>query len=133
DLAAEPLRDLREVDAFREQLADHTVARKLAGARGDEVAEPRQAGDRQGVRALGEPVTRDLREAARDETGFGVLAVAHAVDRARAERDDVLERSAQLDPDDVLVRVDAEHRRADDGLKVASGPGVDRRDHGWRR
>src|SRR6266850_2152300 len=133
DLTSEALRDLAHRDALREHLADHPVARELARAGGDEVAETRQTSDGERVRAFREPVARDLREAARDEPSFGVLAVAHAIDRARAERDDVLQRSAQLHADDVGVRVDAEHRRPDERLEMPGRRSVDGRDDRGRR
>src|SRR5207245_7518909 len=118
DLTPDALGDRRERDAAREELADGAVPRVLARARRDEVAEARQPGDRQRICAFGEAVTRDLGEAARDEPRLRVLAVAHAIDRARAERDDVLQRPAELDTDDVDVRVWAEHAGPDELLEV---------------
>src|SRR5439155_22127038 len=91
----------------------------------DEVAESREPRNGQRIRALGETVARDLREPARDEAGLRVLAVAHAIDRAGAGGDDVLERAAELDANDVCVRVHAEHRRADEGLELASRCGIE--------
>ncbi len=57
------------------------------------------------------PRRRDLGQAARDQRRFGVLAVAEAVRHAAGDGDDVLQRAADLDADQVVAGVDAERRR----------------------
>src|SRR5688572_32445985 len=123
-LAVQLLPDLREREALREKLTDPTVARVLAGARRDEVSEAREARRRERVAAMGEREARDLGEAPRDEAGLRVVAVADPVDRAGAERHDVLQRAAELDADDVVVRIRPEEARADERLEVTRGLGV---------
>src|SRR5688572_23442988 len=123
-LAVQLLPDLREREALREKLTDPTVARVLAGARRDEVSEAREARRRERVAAMGEREARDLGEAPRDEAGLRVVAVADPVDRAGAERHDVLQRAAELDADDVVVRIRPEEARADERLEVARGLSV---------
>ena len=64
---------------------------KVSGERAQRHAEPRH---------LGEP--------ARDQRGPRVEAQAQPVRDSRGHRHHVLERAAELDPDDVVVGVDAE-------------------------
>jgi hypothetical protein len=57
-------------------------------------------------------------------------AETEAVDAAGRERDHVLRRSAQLDPDEVLVDVGAEEARVERVLEPAREEAVLARDHG---
>ena len=66
------------------------------------------------------PRRAHLRQSARHERGLGVVAVAEAVGHAGRDRDDVLGRAAQLDTDDVGVRVHAERRCHEDVLEEAA-------------
>ena len=66
---------------------------------------PGQAGERLGVGAQREPEAGDLDEPAGDDRRHRVVAEPAALGDADRERDDVLRRAAQLDPDDVGVRV----------------------------
>ena len=59
------------------------------------------------LRAERDAEPRHLVQPARDERRARVEAEPHAFDDARRDRHDVLERAAELDADDVVVRVDA--------------------------
>ena len=84
------------------------VARQRRHARGDEVADARQPGERRGVAAESQPEPRRLGQAARDDRGLGVVAHAHALGHADREGDDVLDGAAELGADDVGVGVGPE-------------------------
>ncbi len=58
----------------------------------------------------------DLRQAAGDQRRPRVVAQPEAVEDAGGDRDHVLERPAQLDPDHVGIGVDPEARRREDRL-----------------
>ena len=64
---------------------------------------------------------------------FALSPSPQAVDSARRERDDVLRRRAQLDPDDIGVDVRAEERRAQRVLELPCEVPVLARDHGRGR
>ena len=57
--------------------------------------------------AAGNHQASDLGQSAGDERGDGIVAQAQAVANTGGNGDDVLERAAQFDSDDVLVGVDA--------------------------
>ena len=117
DLSAQSFEDLLSREALRQELADGAVAGVFAHAGHDEIADAGKTGDGERVRAAREAVACDLRQPPRDEACFRVVAVAHAVDGAGAQRDHVLQRAAELDPDDIGIRVRAEHRRAEERLE----------------
>ena len=56
---------------------------------------------------------REFGQAARDERGQRVMAEAEAFDHARRNRDDVLQRAADLDADHVAAAVEAQRRRSE--------------------
>ena len=76
---------------------------------------------------------RDLDEAAGDERGHRVVAEAEALDDARGDRDDVLQRAADLDAGDVVGRVEPQRRPAELLLDEARGVGGRRRHDDRRR
>ena len=80
-----------------------------AGGGQNEIAHSRQPGERRRLGAQGNAEARDLGQAARDQRGARVVAQAQALEEARGERDDVLERAGQLHAHHVGERVDAEH------------------------
>ena len=63
------------------------------------------------VRAERDAEPRHLGEPARDERGARVVAEPDAFDDPGRDGHDVLERTAKLDADDVVVRVDAKGAR----------------------
>ena len=65
---------------------------------------------------------RDLGQAARDERGERVVPEAQPFDHAGGDRDDVLQRAADLDADDVGRSVQAEVRPAELGLDELGAP-----------
>ena len=100
--------DLGPGPALRQLLAEAVVARQVRAAGGDQVAHPGQAGEGQRVGAGGDPEPGHLGQAAGQQAGLAVVAEAEAVGGAGGDRDDVLERPAQLDAEDVLVDVQPE-------------------------
>src|SRR5919197_3880756 len=104
-----------------------------AERRRHEVAESREARERERIRAGGDAEPRDLRQPAGDEAGLRVVPEAHAVARAGPERHDVLQRAGELDADQVVVRVHAEGSRADEGLELARHRRILRGDDRRRR
>ena len=113
--------------------AEGAVARQRRGAGGDQVADTGQAGERRGVRAERDPQPGHLGQAAGDERGLGVLAEPEPDRDAVGERDDVLDRAAQLDAHDVGVGVRAEVRREAGQLHAAGGLLVGAGHDGGRR
>ena len=75
--------------------------------RHDEVADARQSAERVLRAAHFQPQTADFGNAARDEGGAGVVAVAQPAGNADGERLDVLHRAAQLYAKHVRVRIGA--------------------------
>ena len=120
--------DLGPRAAVRELLAEPVVTRQLRAARRDHVAEPREARERQRVRAGRDAEPGHLGEAAGHQAGLAVVAEPEAVRGARGDRDDVLERAAQLDAEHVRVRVQPELAPAEAGRRSARrAPGPRRR------
>ena len=89
-------------------LADGAVAAERAGAGEHQVADAGEAGEGFAARAAGHGEARDLGDAAGDERGGGVVAEAHAGGDAGGDGDDIFERAAEFDADDVGGRVEAE-------------------------
>ena len=85
-------------------------------ARRDDVADPRQPRERQRIGAGRDAQPDHLGQAARDQSRLAVVAEAQSVGSARRDRNDVLQRTAQLDPDDVGVHVEPERPRPDPRL-----------------
>ena len=96
--------------AAGDQLSGAAVSPVRVEARDDQVAHAREPGERLrlGAARLAEPC--HLHEATRDQGRLGVVAEAEPVDGARGERDHVLRRAAELDPDHVVVDVDTKRR-----------------------
>ena len=116
--------------ASGDQLAGAPVAAGRVPARDDEVAEAGKAGERLllGARRLAE--ARHLGQSARDDRRLRVVAHTETVGASRGERDHVLRRGAELDADQVGVRVDAEGGRGDRLLEAERETFVLGRDHG---
>ena len=64
---------------------------------------PARPGKRQRIRAGGDPQSHHLGQAAGHEPGLAVVAEAEPIGGARGDRDDVLQRSAELHAEDVGV------------------------------
>ena len=84
------------------------VARQPARAGEHEVPEPGQAGEGLGAAPLRHRQPRHLGQAAGDEGGLGVLAVAEPVHDPGRDGDDVLEGGRELGPHQVVARVGAD-------------------------
>ena len=99
-------------------------------ARDDQIAHAREPRERLGLGAarLAEPCHLD--EPTRDQGRLGIVAEAEPVDGARRERDHVLRGAAELDPDHVVVDVDAKRPRVDRILEAQRERLVLGRDHG---
>ncbi|MBN8881527.1 MAG: hypothetical protein J0H73_04340, partial [Salana multivorans] len=104
---------LRQGEPLADVGAEPVVARAGRGAGGDEVADAREAEERLPLGADRETDPGALRQAARHDRRDHVVAVPHPLGDADGERDDVLHRAADLEPDDVGAREDAEVRRRD--------------------
>lgn len=87
----------------------------------DEVADTGQTCERVDIAAHRHAQTGDLGDAAGDEGGAGIIAVAEAGGDADAQRDDVLHGAAQLYTLDVLIGVDAHDIVGEDLLHIGSG------------
>ena len=103
--------DFREGATFSQLEANLTVPAEPAGARQDEVAQPAQSGERVPSTTHGARQPRDLGEPAR---GHGCQRVVPQIERLHdtdGNRDDVLERAANLDARDIVAGVQTEVMR----------------------
>ena len=96
--------------------AEPVVARQRRAAGRDDVADPGQTGERQRVRPGGDPEPGHLGQAAGHQAGLAVVAEAELLGGAGGDREDVLERAAQLDADEVAVDVEPEPAAAEPSL-----------------
>ena len=87
----------------------------------DQVAHTGQARKGLGLAAHGDAQSGQLGVAAGDERGLGVVTVAQAQRNADSQRNDVLDRTAQLGAAAVIVGVDAEGRCGKDLLHGFGG------------
>ena len=118
DDALEARGGLGERLAFPDGLSERAVSPDGADTGGHQVAHARQPGERlvSPPHRLGQP--GNLRQAACDQGGLGVVAGRQAVQNPRRNRDDVLRRAGDLDAHGVEVGVDAEVRSADAALNA---------------
>ena len=125
--------DLGWCTAAADLLASPAIAAVAAGARRDDVPETSQASHRARIAARGlhEPTNFDQRT--RDERRARVVAVAKPVSSAGRQRNDVLERAAQLDADQVSRRVDPKRRPVQQLLEHGGHRRVGARDDGRGR
>ena len=129
NLAAERGENLRQFAAVAELFPDGPVAAERAGAGEHQIAHAGEAGEGFAARAAGHGEARDLGNAAGDEGGGGVLTEAHAGSDPGGDGDDVFERAAELDADDIGGRVEAEGFRGElllnerGDLRIAEGHG----------
>src|SRR5438105_3011960 len=100
-----------------EALADAAIPAMPTDAGRDQVADAGQAEKRLVFRAEGDAEAGHFHEAARKQGRLRIVAEAEAVADASGDADDVLERPAQLDADDVEVGVDAKTIRAEVPLR----------------
>ena len=101
NLATERIEDLGKFTALAKRLADGAIAAQRAGAGEHQIAHPGEAGESFAARAAGNGEAGDLGDAAGDECGDGVVAEAYSHGDAGSDGDDILERAAQLNADDV--------------------------------
>src|SRR5579859_850946 len=93
--------NLKWIAAAADLLARPAIAAVAAGARGDDVPQPGQAGDSPRITSRGLDEPANFSQRTRDQRGARVVAIAKPVSRPGRQRDDVLERAAQLDADQV--------------------------------
>ena len=98
---AELAGDLLDRAAAGDLLADPPVARKRRKAGGHQVAEPGQPGERARIAAHRDAEPGHLGQAAGDDHGPGVVADAEPLGHSGGDRDDVLQRAAELAADHV--------------------------------
>ena len=91
--------------------AERPVAAEAAGGRQDQVAHAGQPRKGHRLRPHGQAEPGHLGEPAGDERRARVVAQAQSLQDPRRDGDHVLERAAELDADQVVVRVDPELRR----------------------
>ena len=118
--------------ALGDELPQTAVARVAARAGHDEVAHSCEAHVGQGIRASSGPQSGHLGQSARHERGLGVVPVAKPVAHPGRDGDDVLARPAQLNADDIAVRIHAEEVRHESVLEEPPHALVVGRDHGGR-
>ena len=102
----------------RDQLPGPAVAAARVPARDDQVAHAGETRERVRVAAGRLPQPPHLGQPSGHQRRLRVVAEAEAVDAAGREPDHVLRRRAQLDADEVGVRVDAKRERVDLGLEL---------------
>src|SRR5215470_2961788 len=102
---AELAKDVGEETALRQPEAHAIVARVSGGARDHEIAHPGEASQRQEPRAPVDREAADLRHSAGHQQTPRVLAQPEPGDGPGRDRDDVLERPPELDPNHVIVGV----------------------------
>ena len=108
-----------QLAALTQSFSNRAVAAQRAGAGEHQVAYAGEAGEGFAARAAGNSQARDLRDAARDEGGGGVVAQTHADGDAGGNGDHILERAAELDANDVGRSVEAERIRGELLLEAA--------------
>ena len=108
--------------------ADAAIARQASGAGEHEVAEAGESGHGFGAASAGDDQAGHFGKAAGDEGGDGVVAEAEAVADSGGDGDDVFQRSAEFDADDIAVGVDAKTWVAEFLLHGAQEGGVLRGD-----
>src|SRR5208283_2867722 len=100
--------DCFELLAFAYLLSDFEVATVRADTGRDEVAQSTESEEGLAPRAHGQAQARDLRQAAREQGGLGVVAEAEPVAETGGDGDDILDGRADLDAGRVGARIDAE-------------------------
>ena len=101
----EEVKNLIENNYLNDVDSDLLSAYLFGRRRHDEVADARQSAERVLRAAHFQPQTADFGNAARDEGGAGVVAVAQPAGNADGERLYVLHRAAQLHAEHVRVRI----------------------------
>src|ERR1044072_1005213 len=90
----------------RRNLDPHAaIAAQISRACEDQIAQPRKAGESHRIGAHSNCEARHLREPSSDECGSRIVTEAEAVTDSCGNRDDILDNTAHLNPDDVLRRV----------------------------
>ena len=89
------------------------VAALHGRARGNEITEARESGERFCTRAERDPEARHLGEPSRDECGFGVVTETESLGDACTDGNHVLDDACDLAADDVGVRVQAKCRTSE--------------------
>src|SRR5438067_2055233 len=108
--------DFRQLTAASQLDADGAVAREPAGAGEDEIAHARQAGESLAAGAAGDGQTTNLRQTTGNKGGDGVVSQSETVAYAGGDGDNILQRTAQLDANNVVAGVNAEARVAEFAL-----------------
>ena len=105
--------DVLQIPTPAELQPHGSVARQVTGAGQHQVPHAGEAQEGEGIGALCHAQPADLAQAPGHQGGPGVLPLFEAVTHADRDRDDVLERPAQLGPDDVRAGVATEPGRGD--------------------
>ncbi len=121
-----PLRDLRghvcqnllQLPAPGQLIAQPMIPALAPGTRRHQVSHSRQPAERLRPGPQRDTQTCHLGQAPRDEGGLRIVAEAEAIADAGADGDDILQHTAQLDPQHIRIRVHAEPRRAQGSLHL---------------
>ena len=100
--------DLREFFAAAEFDANTAVAGETARAGEDEVAKTGESGHGFGAASAGDDEAGHFGEAPGNEGRCGIVSEAQAVADAGGDGNDIFQRAAEFDADDIVIGVDAE-------------------------
>src|SRR3989442_5896834 len=82
------------------------IAAQGTGAGSNQVTDARESGKCQRMSASGDAQAREFSQSTCDKGGFGVISHIHAIIDTRANCDNVLERTTELNTHDIMCRVD---------------------------
>ena len=94
--------------ALSDKYARTSVSAVHTGAGDDKVANARETAECLYLSSTSLSEARYLMYTARHERSLGVVAVAHTVADTAAQRDDILERAAELAADNVVIEIEPE-------------------------
>ena len=105
-------------------MPDGAVAAERAGAGEHQVADAGEAGEGFAAATAGDGEAGDFGNAAGDEGGGGVVAEADSGSDSGGDGDDVFERAAEFDADDIGGGVEAEGLRGELVLDAGGDGGI---------
>src|SRR6266516_3754742 len=94
------------------------VPAQRTGASGNEITNTGKTGKGEGMGTGGDTQARHLRHPSSDKSGLRVITIAHTIVEARADGNDILERSAQFDAHEIVGRVDTKVNGVKDGAST---------------
>src|ERR1700694_236084 len=85
--------------------SDTAVAREVAGAGQHQIPQPGEASHGVQPSTAGHDQPRHFCQAASDQGGNGIVAQAEAIADSRGDGDNIFQRSAEFDADDIVVGI----------------------------